>query len=416
MRDKFTFLKVLFLCCFIQATSLICDAQVVPGVGAYTEDPKKILMAAEQVVGNLRRVTYEATFESVGSFATRGSMTVGKIKLAKLEAGNPLTAKVAAEGKSYPAGRNDAETFKAAFTGTTIFRLYTDKKILMRKVLTDTDPKERDFGFVTGLLGAGANDLMMFEYLLTKPFARLIIGQVIEYEGRAAVGGVLCHVIYAEFDKRPDGRIRKQRWFIGINDKLPRKVETLSADDKGRHGGYTLTLSNLRAEAPLSPQTFSIVLPQGYKIKDYEPTKRPEPLAVGEIAPEWKLTDYEGKTHTLSDYKGKVVVLDFWATWCAPCVKTMPEIQALHEKYKDLGVKVFGVNTWEEGNSVAYFKEKNYSYGLLLNGETITKSYRVSNLPVIYVIGVGGEVIYQSNVPDSNLANVIEQYLKERGV
>jgi hypothetical protein len=141
-------------------------------VGAYSEDPKKTLFAAEQAVGKLRRVAYDAVFESVGAFAVRGSTTIGKVKIAKLEVGNPLTAKVTTEGKYYRAGKDDAETFNAAFTGATVFRLYADKKVLMRKVLADNNPKERDFGFVTALLGAGANNLLMFEYLLAKPFAQ----------------------------------------------------------------------------------------------------------------------------------------------------------------------------------------------------------------------------------------------------
>jgi thiol-disulfide isomerase/thioredoxin len=253
----------------------------------------------------------------------------------------------------------------------------------------------------------------MYEFLLPKPFERQMMAEVLEYEGRATVGDVLCHVVYAEFDRRPDGRIRRQRWFIGTKDNLPRKVETIVADDKGRYGAYELTLTNLRADVPISPQAFVVQLPKGYKIKDYEPPKRPELLAVGETAPEWTLTDSSGKAHTLSSYRGKVVVLDFWATWCGPCVKTMPEIQTLYDKFKGRGVEVFGVNAWEESNSPVYFKEKGYTYGLLLNGETITKSYRVSNLPTIYVIGNKGEIIYRSVMPDSNLTAAIEQYLKE---
>lgn len=398
---------------FVLAGLVEVGAQIVPGVGANTEDPKKVLLAAEQAVGRLRHVTYEAIYEGTGAFAVRSGTSSGKIKLSKLEAGNPLTAKVASQGTYHPAGKDQPDAFAAAFTGQTVVSVRPNEKVLMRKILSSSDPKERDFGFVTQRLGGPTGTLLMYELLLPKPFERQVAAEVLEYEGRATIGDVLCHVVYAEFDKRPDGRVRRQRWFIGIKDNLPRKVETIVVDDKGRYGAYELRLINLRADVPINPQAFTIPIPKGYTIKDYEPPKRPALLSIGEAAPEWTLTDSSGKTNTLSSYRGKVVVLDFWATWCGPCVKTMPEIQELHDKFKGQGVEVFGINAWEEGNSAVYFKEKGYTYGLLLNGETIAKSYRVSNLPTIYVIGVKGEIIYRGAIPDNNLIKVIEEHLRE---
>src|SRR5258708_34172469 len=71
-------------------------------------------------------------------------------------------------------------------------------------------------------------------------------------------------------------------------------------------------------------------------------------LAVGATAPDWELSDADGKLQTLAQYRGKVVVLDFWATWCGPCTKVMPQIQKLHEKNKDKGVAVFCVSSWDQ--------------------------------------------------------------------
>src|SRR6266567_2066513 len=70
-------------------------------------------------------------------------------------------------------------------------------------------------------------------------------------------------------------------------------------------------------------------------------------LAIGATAPDWELSDADGKLQTLAQYRGKIVVLDFWATWCGPCAEVMPQMQKLHEKYKDKGVAVFGVSSWE---------------------------------------------------------------------
>lgn len=158
----------------------------------------------------------------------------------------------------------------------------------------------------------------------------------------------------------------------------------------------------------------TIKLPEGYTVKPYVPPNRPALLAVGDPAPDWKLADAEGKMHALADYRGKLVVLDFWATWCGPCVQGMPGMQKLHAKYHERGVEIIGVNAWEESNAAVYMKEKGYTYGLLLNGETIGEAYHISTLPAIYVIGRDGKIVYRGGSADAeNLAELLEQKLKE---
>ena len=145
--------------------------------------------------------------------------------------------------------------------------------------------------------------------------------------------------------------------------------------------------------------------------------KDAELLAVGEAAPDWNLNDAEGQTHSLSAYRGKVLVLDFWATWCGPCTEIMPRMQKLHEKYKERGVVVFGVNSWEKNDPLALMRKKRYTYGLLLRGEEIGDLYRIKSLPVVYIIGVDGRIIYRHEGPDTkNLSPLIERHLIEHGM
>jgi peroxiredoxin len=140
-------------------------------------------------------------------------------------------------------------------------------------------------------------------------------------------------------------------------------------------------------------------------------------LDVGAAAPDWQLTDAQGKTHSLSEYRGKVVVLDFWATWCLPCSVVMPRMQKLHERFAGSGVVVFGVNAWENSDPHALMKKKGFSYELLLKGEGIAEAYKVTTLPVVYVIGSDGKVIYRhEGVDDKNLSSVIEKYFKANGI
>jgi thiol-disulfide isomerase/thioredoxin len=141
----------------------------------------------------------------------------------------------------------------------------------------------------------------------------------------------------------------------------------------------------------------------------------PKLLAMGEVAPDWNLNDPAGQTHTLSEYRGKVIVMDFWATWCEPCKEIMPRMEKLYERYRDKDVVVFGINSWEQKDAVAFMQKKRFAYPLLLKGEQIADSYRVTILPSIYMIGFDGRIIYSYvGVDHQDFAELIEKYLKER--
>ena len=140
-------------------------------------------------------------------------------------------------------------------------------------------------------------------------------------------------------------------------------------------------------------------------------------LPAGETAPDWQLSDADGKPHSLSEYRGKIVVMDFWATWCGPCKEVMPRMQKLYERYQDKEVVVLGVNSWENNDPVALMKKKHYSYGLLLKGEEIAEAYKVTILPVVYIIGADGRVMYShEGVDDKNLASLIEKYFRAQEI
>jgi peroxiredoxin len=92
----------------------------------------------------------------------------------------------------------------------------------------------------------------------------------------------------------------------------------------------------------------------------------------------------------------------------------MPGLQKLHDKYKTRGVKVFGVNVWEESNAATYMEQRKFKYGLLLNGEDVAKTYQVSSLPTLYIIGGDGEIIYRTAITNEEEGEtVLEQYLEK---
>jgi thiol-disulfide isomerase/thioredoxin len=117
-------------------------------------------------------------------------------------------------------------------------------------------------------------------------------------------------------------------------------------------------------------------------------------VKAGDAAPDFKLADLDGKEVTLASLKGKVVLLDFWATWCGPCKAAMPTIQKLHDEYKDKGVVILGVNTWEEKPQAAreYMTKRKFTYGCLLKGDELAQAYGVTGIPTLVIIGRDGRV------------------------
>src|SRR5690606_36824638 len=92
-------------------------------------------------------------------------------------------------------------------------------------------------------------------------------------------------------------------------------------------------------------------------------------LPNGAKAPDWELLNSDGIKKRLSDFKGKAVVLDFWATWCAPCVQAQPLLQSIHDKYKDVVFLGMNYNDKAGINLNDYKEEKKISYEMILNAE-----------------------------------------------
>ncbi|MCH7727397.1 MAG: TlpA family protein disulfide reductase [Planctomycetes bacterium] len=122
--------------------------------------------------------------------------------------------------------------------------------------------------------------------------------------------------------------------------------------------------------------------------KDEIEGKTPPALQVDN----WQNTD--GKALSLTDLKGKVVVLDFWGVWCPPCRRAMPHLKELYERHKNDGLVVIGVHTSSQREKMADFvKQENLTWPIAadIDGETV-KAFRVDSFPDYYLVDRAGKL------------------------
>ena len=118
------------------------------------------------------------------------------------------------------------------------------------------------------------------------------------------------------------------------------------------------------------------------------------PARLRKAAPDFTLSDSKGASVRLSDYKGRVVLLDFWATWCHGCNIEIPWYMEFQQKYKDKGLAVIGVAMDDDGwKSVRPFSdEKKINYMIVVENEGLAKEYGVNALPVTLLIDRNGKI------------------------
>lgn len=172
-------------------------------------------------------------------------------------------------------------------------------------------------------------------------------------------------------------------------------------------------------DQPVPANTFVWKIPEGAK-SGAEPTL----LANGTIAPDFTAYTPDGKPVKLSEYKGKVVVLDFWATWCGPCQRSMPHLETVYKQVKDKGVVVLAVCVWDEKEAYKKWlvaKKGVYSFPTLFDpagrgeGNIAKAKYQVSGIPTQYVIDKNGKIA-ASTIGYTDGQTFLEDTLAKLGV
>jgi len=135
------------------------------------------------------------------------------------------------------------------------------------------------------------------------------------------------------------------------------------------------------------------IQPAGAEGIDYKLVPNLEPLKDKALTPDFVLPDPAGTKLSLKDFRGKLVFLNFWASWCVPCREEMPAMERLYQEFKDRGFVILAVNIKDtRKDALAFVKELKLTYPILLDppGE-VGLLYGAWGLPATYLIGVKGE-------------------------
>ncbi len=129
-------------------------------------------------------------------------------------------------------------------------------------------------------------------------------------------------------------------------------------------------------------------------------------------APDFLLKDSSGKTHTIADYKGKPLIIQFWATWCPYCKKLQPGLNKIYNQYKDVEgnhkIQIIGISFDEEKDAqpALVLKQRGINFPTLLKGEQAAKDYGVQGTPTTFFIDKDGKILWKtiiSNPKDPKL-------------
>jgi thiol-disulfide isomerase/thioredoxin len=199
-----------------------------------------------------------------------------------------------------------------------------------------------------------------------------------------------CWVVEVNLPKSPPHEF----WIDKSSYLVDRDVQLPSRTGNAVSAKVTLTLKKVEIDEPPNANLFEFAPPKNAKeveMLDIPGVKRP--ILTGTHAADFKLKDLDGNEFTLAGARGKVVMLDFWATWCGPCRRELPSIEKIYQEYSKAGVIIAGVNDEDSGKVKGFVKQNKYSFPTLMDSSRkVHAAFRVRAIPSVLIIGPDGVI------------------------
>lgn len=268
-------------------------------------------------------------------------------------------------------------------------------QVLDQAVKTDAPKNLQEEGLerLLGMVGTGQSYFVMMLFaedpftLMMEDVKTLEAGEVTE------VNGEPCDVAVMDHHEAP----YKIEIAVGRQSHMIRRL-VVRAKPRGGREGFSMTeeVSQLRVDEPIPPERFVYEPPVTAKVVDEFDLSSMMPEAkdlTGRPAPDFTLSSLDGKKITLSDLRGKAVLLDFSATWCPPCRLLMPLIQKFHERWAEKDLVVLMINDEPVDTISKYLKDKGFTFTVLrdTDGE-VSRLYGVRGIPRTIIIDREGKV------------------------
>lgn len=190
-------------------------------------------------------------------------------------------------------------------------------------------------------------------------------------------------------------RRRTMQFYIGDDKRIHRLINTVKWGEL--HTETETILRNISAGTRIKSADFAYTLPADAKIY----AAPLPPLANGMEAPDLTLIDNNGNLVKLNDFRGQTVILDFWATWCVPCLKSFSHTAGTLRKLKDTKIKVLAINIWDSNQNALSWPSKHPELNSILfvtditgtDTKASTKLFHVESLPLQYIISPNGKIV-----------------------